>query len=645
MTNSSSKVIPLKAPAKPIDVVTSEIFTGPVLDGERIGNARLSIMDITPQNAQVLLERRRAGHSINPQAVKIYAEAMKEGNWVFNGMPIIFGSEGSLLDGVQRLQACVTSETAFRTLVADNIREDTLHTIDQHRRRSYNGVLESRGEEHAGTMMRMMSKLIRYENGTVGMPDTQIPWMRYDLVLDSNPLIREAAALSVEQRGIMLKSTARHVLIYMALAAGHRRELFRFLDMLRVPEAYSADEAGYVLAMQMQIARQARNELPLDEMLGNAILAFNDSLHGRASRKGYNWHPDMGPIELDRDGRPVSRAELRVTAPPNLGMPKMEGYPGLIGASYATKLEIGANPLRTALETAHAVSNPGDKRNVSDLMKLHQPRPITVDPATAQDWLDNLNTRNRRILDHHVKTIERDIRAGNWMFNAQPLCFSVERKLLNGQHRLKACVMAGEPIDVIIIENIPVNAFATYDIHARKVAPVDLGETEHRVDMRVVSAAAKLQWVFDEAEAGRMATTRPSATEIKNTIKQHEGLLRAYGRARRMSEIASAGIMNFIVYRVQTERPDLSEDFLDQLETGAGIEKGNPLLKTRNQILMERNAPRGYSRKRFMNLILSCWDDYKDWMDDPTSYSRKKRAAAKDAAETPSIADMFSDDD
>src|SRR5690606_23353196 len=150
------------------------------LAAANVNRARFSIQTIKPDDAKRMLERRRPSHAIQQTAVKAYTEAMANDAWVLNGMPIIFGEDGTLLDGVQRLEACAKSDKEFQTVIAENIREDTLHTIDQHRRRSYTGVLEARGEQHAGALMRTMSKLIRYENGRLGMPDSQISWMRYD---------------------------------------------------------------------------------------------------------------------------------------------------------------------------------------------------------------------------------------------------------------------------------------------------------------------------------------------------------------------------------------------------------------------------------------------------------------------------------
>ena len=88
------------------------------------------------------------GRTANQAAVACYAHAMQSGEWVLNGMPLIVSRKGVLLDGVQRLYACMDAAVPFVTVLAENISDDTVHTIDQQRRRSFTGVLETRGIPH-----------------------------------------------------------------------------------------------------------------------------------------------------------------------------------------------------------------------------------------------------------------------------------------------------------------------------------------------------------------------------------------------------------------------------------------------------------------------------------------------------------------
>ena len=168
------------------------------------GEARYPVFspneEITPELAAEYLKKAPNAHE-DKKAIATYAQAMRNGAWILNGQPIIFDQEGQLLDGVQRLNACIEAGVPFITMVARNVRADTLHTIDQHRRRSYQGVLESRGVRNPGKVVRTMSKLIRIENGSLGRETMPISWSRYDRVLDANPEIIEACDIAEKARG------------------------------------------------------------------------------------------------------------------------------------------------------------------------------------------------------------------------------------------------------------------------------------------------------------------------------------------------------------------------------------------------------------------------------------------------------------
>jgi hypothetical protein len=106
------------------------------------------IMGFGVEAASDLLAWRRPDSRDKPAAVEAYADAMDLGRWILNGMLIIIGDDGSLLDGVQRLKACIKAQRPFQPVLATNIPADVLHTVDQHRRRTFVQVLALCTIEH-----------------------------------------------------------------------------------------------------------------------------------------------------------------------------------------------------------------------------------------------------------------------------------------------------------------------------------------------------------------------------------------------------------------------------------------------------------------------------------------------------------------
>lgn len=95
--NLSSKVSGLT----PEEVISSVNFL--VIDDVFVG-----AVTVTPRMAEEWLKRNVANIR-NPKEPSIgeYAEAMRKGQWDFNAAPICFNTEGNLIDGQNRLMACI----------------------------------------------------------------------------------------------------------------------------------------------------------------------------------------------------------------------------------------------------------------------------------------------------------------------------------------------------------------------------------------------------------------------------------------------------------------------------------------------------------------------------------------------------------
>ena len=556
------------------------------------------------------------------KTISSYANIMKAGGWIMNAMPIIFDTDGRLIDGVSRLEACVISGENFRSVVARNVKSDVLHTIDQHKRRTYTGVLESRGVNYAGSIQRTMTKVIRIENGVLGKDNSKISWSRFDRVLEGNPELLEATSISEGSKGSILHSTPRPVLSFMALKAGKREQLRFFLAGLKDIDTYPLGNPARMLANQLK-AEQRREKMArendrqfdgmsIDNVLAIAIMAFNDFCNEKTVEEEYFWSPDFGKAKKKRDDK---KAVMKL-APDNLGLPMVEGYPGLVNGAYETgePADVFSGELAESLIRAN-------KENSGEEQVMMR----TITPEKAQEYL-LLNRDNRALSDEHKQSIAKDIRAGNWMLNAQPICFTGDPdqpdakkngvRLLNGQHRLHGCIEADMPIEVPIAKNIPEEAFATFDAHTKKMRL----KTDSDADDRVLAAAARLQWKEDNGIEIFSTGINPTASEIKDTITLHPGMETAYAKSRTLKNVGSAGIMLYLIYHVRNDRPDIADDFLEALRTGENLQARDPALSARTKIVGNRTAKKAQRikipRKEILKTLITSWRDYKEYRED-----------------------------
>lgn len=86
----------------------------------------------------------------------------------------------------------------------------------------------------------------------------------------------------------------------------------------------------------------------------------------------------------------------------------------------------------------------------------------TITPAIAAEYLKN-NTNNRPLKNQWVTDIANMIRRGQWVLDGNPIRFSEDGVLLDGQHRLQAIIRAGIPVQTLVVRGLPKESFKNID--------------------------------------------------------------------------------------------------------------------------------------------------------------------------------------
>lgn len=79
---------------------------------------------------------------------------------------------------------------------------------------------------------------------------------------------------------------------------------------------------------------------------------------------------------------------------------------------------------------------------------------MDVTPDMARHWLHN-NFANRRCDEGTVKAYARDILNGTWVATHQGIAFNDRDELIDGQHRLRAIILAGRTVRMMVTFGLP----------------------------------------------------------------------------------------------------------------------------------------------------------------------------------------------
>lgn len=88
----------------------------------------------------------------------------------------------------------------------------------------------------------------------------------------------------------------------------------------------------------------------------------------------------------------------------------------------------------------------------------------TITPEVAALLLKN-NSKNRALRKAWVKELAGRMKRGEWRFTHQGIAIDSEGVILDGQHRLHACVLSGVPIRVLVMRGAPRESFDAIDLH------------------------------------------------------------------------------------------------------------------------------------------------------------------------------------
>lgn len=516
----------------------------------------LRMATLSASEARELLRRAHPSRRRQEETVQSYAHAMREGFWIMNGLPVILSRTGILLDGMQRLAACVESGIPLRTYLAEGVADDAFHTIDQHRRRSLAALLKQAGHAQHHLLAGLLLRLDEYDDLAVrAAAAPSASWVRLLRILAACPQIEAALASSLARPSSPLPEPARSALLVLGGQVDPERTA-HLLNVLEAPSSFPAEEPGVFLHQELQ---RGRTIASWERPLALSIKALNAMLAGKKLR-GLNWS------QRATGGRPAE------------AFPRLPGYKGL--PSPAPTSEAGQDGWHWQMEI--------------------------IDGAIAARYLDS-GGRTRQPIPAHVQALAADIQRGRWMLNAQPICFSASGRLLNGMHRLMAVVAANGRIRTPVVRGLPEEAYASYDSQPKRIAAAE-SLTGDFGDQGLATAMANLFWRH-ERRTDRTHYKRAGAAEIREILTQHPRLIELRSFARRMVEYGRSSVMGYGAYVMEREDPAAAAIFLKALSTGADLGEGHPILALRNTL--QRLRREGASQSEQLATLLAGWRRYR----------------------------------
>jgi hypothetical protein len=216
---------------------------------------------------------------------------------------------------------------------------------------------------------------------------------------------------------------------------------------------------------------------------------------------------------------------------------------------------------------------------------------VQIGPTMAAELLAS-NERNRHLSSNTVDAYSRDMIAGRWPLNPQPIMVTPDGRILDGQHRLAAVIKSGCEICFWVCYDVIDSAQEVVDKGRARTFSDGLRIAGHHAASRCAATARSLLLMErDFKDVSRKVTD----SELGDAFSRYRTGLAWVERAQLRPRLSRAPYLAILVCAYPAFREEV-EIFHEQVQGGARLAQFDPALTLRTWML-ERLAGVGGNRR------------------------------------------------
>lgn len=244
---------------------------------------------------------------------------------------------------------------------------------------------------------------------------------------------------------------------------------------------------------------------------------------------------------------------------------------------------------------------------------------MEVTPELAVMWLEG-NVGNRPIKSILVGELTNAMLNGTFKLTHQPIAITTDGRLLDGQHRLLAVIRSGRTVLMNVTFDADPATFDVIDAGAKRTLADALSIEFGNAYAAVNVAACRVVAIYDRSEP--TLTTAWNARTFLNlkldrgTIsvlagEMHEAMnavvLEIKDHSRSWRLMASPLAALYVIRRDSTQDPNLIDEFVRGLASGANLPAGDVRLKLRESLTSNPAFRRNDARLGF-GVTIKAWN-------------------------------------
>ncbi len=236
-------------------------------------------------------------------------------------------------------------------------------------------------------------------------------------------------------------------------------------------------------------------------------------------------------------------------------------------------------------------------------------------------WLDETNRNNRKVRQQWVDQLADDMLAGRWRGqNGEAIRFDTTGRLVDGQHRLWACVQSGTAFETLVVTGVDIEDFKTIGIGGTKRLSDFLGPIYDVKNVNLYSSTLRLVHIW---RTGRL---KPGYKSIGHSISELEASHHDHPQLqdsvnwvtnnmdlRRLLNPTYASFIHYVAYL--DGKQAAVESFLSCVGNGLGLLEDHPVYQLRKFLLSQQGLKFGQKRpgrEYMLALLIKAWNAHKN---------------------------------
>lgn len=194
------------------------------------------------------------------------------------------------------------------------------------------------------------------------------------------------------------------------------------------------------------------------------------------------------------------------------------------------------------------------------------------------------NRKNRKVSQQLVQQLANDMATGNWKLNGETIVISDTGRLLDGQHRLLACLQADTTFETYVVVGVEEDVFDTLDCGKLRDGTSVFAMMEESSPAQL-SGAATLLWKYEnDALSKYKRVTNRHRVQI---LHDHPGLRDSMAKVQEMEmqSIIPIPVATFLHYCGSIVNATKTHDFLASVKSGLNLSDTDPAYVLREALL------------------------------------------------------------